>query len=59
MLGFRYPKRCVVEISPGVWAIGDYKYSTMNGDYVVHLDGECADHAWPGDVVEILDDEVN
>lgn len=60
MHGFRYPKRCVVEVSPGNYAMGDYKYSTIDGEYVIHLDGELSDHRWPSEAVEILDfEDVN
>jgi hypothetical protein len=52
-------KRAVVETSPGVFAIGDVKYSTIDGEYVIHLDGECADHRWPSHLVEILDGDWN
>ena len=48
------PKRVCVEIRPGEYALGDLKHTTIDGKYVVHLDGECAEHTW--DDVEYLED---
>ena len=48
------PKRVCVETGPGTYALGDLKYTTYDGKYIVHLDGECAEHAW--DDVEFLED---
>lgn len=48
------PKRVCVEIRPGEYALGDLRYTTIDGKYVVRLDGECAEHTW--DDVEYLED---
>ena len=50
------PKRVCVNTYPGVWALGYLKHITINGKYVVHLDGECAEHEWEADDVEFLED---
>lgn len=50
------PKRVCVETYPGIYALGDLKHTTIDGHYIVHLDGECAEHAWTADDVEFLED---
>lgn len=50
------PKRVCVEIRPGEYALGDLKHTTIDGEYVVHLDGECAEHRWAACDVEFLED---
>ena len=38
--------RVCVQMSDGAFAVGDLKHTTVDGKYVVHLDGECAEHTW-------------
>ena len=52
-------RRVCVEISPGVYALGDLVHTTIDGDYVIHLDGECTEHRWSACDVEFLDSELN
>ncbi len=51
------PRRVCVETSPGVYALGDLKHVTIDGDYIVHLDGECAEHRWDSQHVEFIEHE--
>lgn len=50
------PKQVCVEIAPGRYALGVLKHTTIDGQYIVHLDGELAEHAWDADQVEFLED---
>lgn len=43
-------------MSDGGYALGDLKHTTIDGKYIVHLDGELAEHAWDADQVEFLED---
>ena len=49
-------RRVVVETAPGVYALGDLKYTTIDGNYIVHIDGECSDHRWESQYVEFLEE---
>ena len=49
-------KRVCVETAPGVYALGDLKHTTIDGKYIVHLDGELTEHAWEAADVEFLED---
>lgn len=51
-----HPKQVCVETAPGIYALGILKHTTIDGKYIVHLDGECAEHAWEADDVEFLED---
>jgi hypothetical protein len=57
MFGFRAPARVCVELKPGVYALGDLKYTTKDGRYCVHLDGECSEHIWDSCQVEFIENE--
>ena len=53
---FIRPKRVCVEIAPGQYALGDLKYTTIDGKYIVHLDDELSEHPWNADDIEFLED---
>ena len=53
---FAAPRRVCVETAPGVYALGTLKYTTIDGEYIVHIDGECAEHRWPSQCVEFIEE---
>lgn len=51
------PKRVVVEVADNDWRLGNLCFSTIDGKFVCHLDGECTNHSFDADQVEFLEDE--
>lgn len=48
-------KRVCVQAKPGIFYLGDMKYTTIDGRYCVHLDGELSDHFWDAEDVEFIE----
>ena len=53
-----YPRRVAVKFPDGSYGLGELMYTTINGDYVVHLDGDSDISTWnaTADTIEFLED---